>query len=55
MFLLAGPTLELADPQLVMSTADVQLHLLDRKIAIPDRPLVGTQWLGNGFSDGMVA
>jgi heat shock protein HslJ len=55
MFLLAGPTLELADPQLVMSTADVQLHLLDRKIAIPDRALVGTQWLGNGFSDGMVA
>jgi heat shock protein HslJ len=54
-FLLAGPTLVLTDPKLDMSTADVQVHLLDRKIAIPDRPLVGTQWLGNGFSDGMVA
>jgi heat shock protein HslJ len=54
-FLLAGPTLALTDPTLDMSTADVQVHLLDRKIAIPDRPLVGTDWLGNGFSDGMVA
>jgi heat shock protein HslJ len=53
-FLLAGPTLELTGSQLVMSTADVQVHLLDRKIAIPDRPLVGTRWLGDGFSDGMV-
>ena len=52
-FLVAGPTLELDDPRLVMTTADAQLHLLDRKIAIPDRPLVGTPWLGNGFSDGM--
>jgi heat shock protein HslJ len=52
-FLLAGPTLALDDPRLVMTTADAQLHLLDRKIAIPDRPLVGTPWLGNGFSDGM--
>ncbi|HTA21695.1 MAG TPA: META domain-containing protein, partial [Polyangia bacterium] len=41
-FLLAGPTLALTDPTLDMSTADVQVHLLDRKIAIPDRPLVGT-------------
>jgi heat shock protein HslJ len=54
-FLLGGPTLELTDPKLVMSSADVQVHLLDRKIAIPDRPLVGTQWLEEGFSDGMVA
>jgi hypothetical protein len=53
-FLLAGPTLELNDPILVMSTVDTRIHMLDRKIAIPNQPLVGTQWLGNGFSDGMV-
>lgn len=52
-FLLSNPTLALDDPRLVMTTADARIHLLDRKMAIPDRPLVGTQWLGNGFSDGM--
>lgn len=52
-FLLAGPTIELDDPRLVMTTAGARMHLLDRKIAVPDRPLVGTRWLGNGFSDGM--
>jgi heat shock protein HslJ len=52
-FLVAGPTLEFDDPRLVMTTAAARMHLLDRKIAIPDRPLVGTQWLGGGFSDGM--
>jgi heat shock protein HslJ len=52
-FLVAGPTLELDDPRLVMTSAADRIHLLDRKIAIPDRPLVATQWLGNGFSDGM--
>jgi heat shock protein HslJ len=52
-FLLAGPILELDDPRLVMTTASARMHLLDRKIAIPDRPLVGTQWLGEGFSYGM--
>jgi heat shock protein HslJ len=41
-FLLGGPTLELDDPKLVMTSGDVQVHLLDRKIAIPDRSLVGT-------------
>lgn len=54
-FLLAGPTLALNDPRLLMTTADARVHLLDRKSAIPDLPLVGTQWAGNGFSDGMVA
>ncbi len=53
-FLLAGPILELNDPRLVMHTTDTRIDLLDRKLAIPDRPLVGTQWLGTGFSDGMV-
>ncbi len=53
-FVLAGPTLELNDPRLVMTMAAARMHLLDRKIAIPDQPLVGTQWLGEGFSDGMI-
>lgn len=54
-FLLASPTLVLNDPKLVLTTSDASITLVDRKLAFPDEPLVGTSWLGNGFSDGMVA
>ncbi|HVZ72142.1 MAG TPA: META domain-containing protein [Polyangia bacterium] len=52
-FLGAQPTLTLDEPRLTMATTDASVVLLDRKIAIPDRPLVGTAWTGNGMSDGM--
>jgi heat shock protein HslJ len=51
-FLLARPSLELSEPRLVMSTGDARMTLLDREVASPDRPLVGTLWRGDGFSDG---
>ena len=51
-FLTAGPALQLNEPRLVMTTADAKMTLLDRKIASPDRALVGTHWNGDGFSDG---
>ncbi len=54
-FLLASPSLALNDPKLVMTTSDATITLVDRKLAFPDKPLVDTSWLGNGFSDGMVA
>jgi heat shock protein HslJ len=54
-FLTAGPALELLEPRLVMTTADAKMTLLDREIASPDRPLVGTHWMGDGFSDGQAA
>jgi heat shock protein HslJ len=54
-FLHAGPRLELVEPRLVMSTKDAKMTLLDREVASPDLPLVGTLWKGDGFSDGSVA
>lgn len=54
-FLEAGPRLELNEPRLTMSTADARMVLLDREVASPDRPLVGTQWIGQGYSDGQMA
>lgn len=43
-FLTAGPTVELADTQLVLSAGDVVLTFADREVVDPDRPLVGTTW-----------
>ncbi len=54
-FLRAKPRLELTEPRLKMTTSSAQMTLLDREIASPDRPLIGTQWRGDGFSDGNVA
>ncbi len=54
-FLRAKPSLELVEPRLVMSTPDAKMTLLDREVASPDLPLVGTLWKGDGFSDGSSA
>jgi len=54
-FLLARPSLELAEPRLSMSTPNARITLLDRELASPDRPLVGTSWTGEALSDGEVA
>ena len=43
------PTVVLEENKLVLSTDAVTIDFLDRKIADPDRPLVGTDWLENGF------
>ena len=53
--LTGGPTLELAEPRLIMTSADVKMTLLDRELASPDRPLIGTHWVGDGYSDGQAA
>jgi heat shock protein HslJ len=51
-FLSARPVLVLTEPRLVMTTSDARMTLLDREVASPDRPLAGTQWIGDGFGDG---
>jgi heat shock protein HslJ len=53
--LMGSPLLALDDDdaRLTMTGDDVQLTLLDRELASPDRPLVGTNWIGNGMGDGM--
>jgi len=49
--LTAGPAIELDDPQLTLRSDDVTVVFLDREMASPDRPLVGTRWIGNGVGD----
>ncbi len=51
-FLRARPSIVLDEPRLEMATTEAKLVLLDREIASPDRPLVGTTWTGEGFTDG---
>jgi heat shock protein HslJ len=46
------PELELDEPRLTLRSSDVTVVFLDREMASPDRPLVGTRWIGNGIGDG---
>lgn len=48
----AKPVLELSEPRLTMTSASSKLVLLDREVAHPDRPLVGTLWKGDATIDG---
>jgi heat shock protein HslJ len=50
----SGPTLALDEPRLVMTAPGTKVTFLDRKIVFPDKPLVGTSWVGDGTSNGMV-
>jgi heat shock protein HslJ len=38
------PRVDLQGSSLTLTTADATLHLVDRTVADPDRPLVGTRW-----------
>ncbi|WP_394823150.1 META domain-containing protein [Pendulispora albinea] len=40
----AKPTIVLRGNELVITHGTTEIHLLDRKVADPDRPLVGTRW-----------
>ena len=51
-FLLSRPTTELADPRFTLATQVETMVMLDREVASPDRPLVGTQWIGSGIDTG---
>eukprot|EP01083_Nonionella_stella_P035601 97127_1 len=47
--LVSQPKVVLEDDKLVLSSDAVTIVFLDREIADPDRSLVGTDWLENGF------
>lgn len=44
-FLTASPTWALSDDRLTLTRGSTQVVLLDREVADPDRPLVGTTWV----------
>lgn len=44
-FLTSRPTWSLSGDELVLSGPTVRIRLLDRRIADPDRPLLGTRWV----------
>jgi heat shock protein HslJ len=43
-FLASSPRLELEGPRLILSGGGTEVRLLDREVAEPDLPLVGTAW-----------
>jgi heat shock protein HslJ len=51
-FLLSRPTTNVAEPRIALTKDLTTLTMLDREIASPDRPLVGTQWIGSGIDNG---
>ncbi len=48
--LLDGATIALAGDTLTLSKDGVRLTLLDREVADPDRPLIGTRWVVDGLA-----
>ena len=51
-FLQMSPTIRLAEPRLILSNGLEVLTLIDSQAPIPDRPLVGTNWVGSGIDEG---
>lgn len=51
----SGPTIAHAAPRVVFTTETVSLTFLEREIAEPDLPLVGTYWNIDTLIDGEVA
>ena len=54
-FLTASPAVQLDGDRLVMIGENATIELLDREVADPDVPLVGTVWVVTGFIDGQAA
>jgi heat shock protein HslJ len=50
--LLDGSTIGLAGDTLTLAKDATRLSLLDREVADPDRPLVGTRWVVDGLVEG---
>ena len=48
----SGPTVEPGDQGFVLRTDSVTLTFVDREVADPDRELVGTTWVVDGYLDG---
>ena len=54
-FLAAAPSLALDGDTLVLERDGTRIEYLDREVATPDLPLVGTTWTVNTIIDGNVA
>ncbi|MEO8462504.1 MAG: META domain-containing protein [Chloroflexota bacterium] len=50
--LLSAATISLSGDSLTLALSGVRLTLLDREVADPDRPLIGTHWLLDGIVAG---
>lgn len=50
--LMAGPRYELDDDRLHLRSGEIELTLVDREVADPDRALQGTAWALDGLIDG---
>ena len=48
----ARPAVSLAGDVLTLTGGDTVIELLDREVADPDRPLVGTEWRGDSIIEG---
>jgi heat shock protein HslJ len=49
------PAMALGGDTLTLTTQEMELTLLDREVADPDRPLVGTRWIATTIIDGRSA
>lgn len=53
--LLGGATVSLAGDTLTIGDGSIQITLLDRKVANPDKPIEGTKWVLDGIVSGFTA
>lgn len=53
--LTSSPTLSLNQDVLVLTSGDITVELIDRRVADPDRSIIGTEWMVTGFISGDVA
>lgn len=53
--LTAQPQLTLSGDYLILATDTVRIEFLDREVADPDRPIMGTHWTVTGFIQGETA
>ena len=50
-FLSSAPTVRLSSDELVLANDTTEVRLMDRRVADPDRPLVGTRWIVESIID----
>jgi heat shock protein HslJ len=50
-FLTGAPTIRISGAELVLANNTVEIRLLDRTVADPDRPLIGTRWVVESIID----
>jgi heat shock protein HslJ len=54
-FLQAGPRWQLTGDELTLTTSESKIRLMDRRVAEPDKPLVGPRWVLDSLLQGAAA